>query len=278
MMYGVDAGVVLFILFVCFWVVFKYLCCSGEQKLGFIYLFYSFAIILCSLRIAQSTLVLASRGTQLQDKEPDEPSVVNILNNVSNALTFLFGCVIVYNTYILKCQLKLIPSITPVDPRTKKRRLLLALLFLSLILITCSGLVFFPDKGKSLKWFRIILWATLSTLFLSLAVLYLFMYCDLRSTLKENVFNQLDSERSKMRLQFFFFGFGYVCRGVAYGVMAYLWAHFTESDDQNYLFIIYMITAGNIIVADALPILFIACVHNSTFRDIQKTKEYYKNS
>ena len=81
-----------------------------------------------------------------------------------------------------------------------------------------------------------------------------------------------------MRLQFFFFGFGYVCRGVGYGVMAYLWAHFKESEDSNYLFIIYMITAGNIIVADALPILFIVCVHNSTFRDIKKTKQYYSNA
>ena len=102
MMYGVDAGVVLLVLFICFWVVLKYVCCSGEKKLGFIYLFYSFAIILCSLRIAQSILVLINRASGLQHNEPGEPSAVNILNNISNALTFLFGCVIVYNTYILK--------------------------------------------------------------------------------------------------------------------------------------------------------------------------------
>ena len=67
-----------------------------------------------------------------------------------------------------------------------------------------------------------------------LAVLYLAMYCDLRSTLKENVFKTLDGERQKMRLQFYFFGFGYVFKGVVYGLEAYLWYNFSLSDSQNY--------------------------------------------
>ena len=72
-------------------------------------------------------------------------------------------------------------------------------------------------------------WASLATLFVSLAVLYLFMYCDLRSTLKEHVFTSLDSERQKMRLQFYFFGFGYLFKGLAYGAEAYLWYSYEET-------------------------------------------------
>ena len=103
--YLVDAVVVTFILLWCFWIVLWYVCLSKEKKLGFIYLFYSFAIILCSMRIAQSVLVLYNNGETLQTNQPDDFTGVNLLNNLSNALTYLFGCVIVYNTFLLQQKL-----------------------------------------------------------------------------------------------------------------------------------------------------------------------------
>ena len=113
-----------------------------------------------------------------------------------------------------------------------------------------------------------------------LAVLYLVMYCDLRSTLAENVFKTLDGERQKMRLQFYFFGFGYVFKGVVYGLEAYLWYSFSSTDSQNYkyIFIIYLITALDVFVADAIPIFFIAFVHHTTFRDMSKSEKMYKQA
>ena len=103
--YLADAVVVTFILIWCFWIVAKYVCFSREKKLGFIYLFYSFAIILCSMRVAQSMLVLYNKGAKLKTNQPDDFTGVNLLNNVCNALSYLFGCVIVYNTFLLQQKL-----------------------------------------------------------------------------------------------------------------------------------------------------------------------------
>ena len=103
--YYVDAVVVSFILIWCFWIVLRYVCFSKEKKLGFIYLFYSFAIILCSMRIAQSVLVIYNEGSTLKANQPDDFTGVNLLNNICNALTYLFGCVIVYNTFLLQQKL-----------------------------------------------------------------------------------------------------------------------------------------------------------------------------
>ena len=155
----------------------------------------------------------------------------------------------------------------------------MALLCLSMILLICCALIFLPNKNNE-QIYRVIVWASLSILFLMLAVLYLVMYCDLRSTLKENVFKTLDGERQKMRLQFYFFGFGYVFKGLVYGLEAYLWYSFSTSDSQNYkyIFIIYLITALNVLVADAIPIFFIAFVHHTTFRDMSKSEKMYKQA
>ena len=102
------------------------------------------------------------------------------------------------------------------------------------------------------------------------------MYRELRNTLEENVFNQLDGERKRMALQFYLFGFCYVCSGVSYAIESWFWSTYTSTHDESNLFIIYVITACLITVGDGLPILYISCVHNSTFRDIQLTKQVYQ--
>ena len=144
-----------------------------------------------------------------------------------------------------------------------------------LLLIACSALVFLEYHGAT-EIIRIFLWVSISILFVTLALLYLCMYRELRNTLDENVFNQLDGERKRMALQFYLFGFCYVCSGVSYAIESWFWSTYTSTHDESNLFIIYVITACLITVGDGLPILYISCVHNSTFRDIQLTKQVYE--
>ena len=50
--YWVDAGILSMILFFVFYIILAFLCTRNEKKLGFIYIFYAYAVILCSLRLA----------------------------------------------------------------------------------------------------------------------------------------------------------------------------------------------------------------------------------
>ena len=109
------------ILFFCFYIILAFLCTRSEKRLGFIYIFYAYAVILCSLRLAQSSLVIFNKGYMLQDYQPDDLTVVNVLNYACDDLTFVFGCVIVYNTVVLQQNLSLIPSVDPEEPRLKRR-------------------------------------------------------------------------------------------------------------------------------------------------------------
>ena len=61
---------------------------------------------------------------------------------------------------------------------------------MTVILLACSAVsLVYDGKGKLIK---IITWGIIGILFVVLAVLYLIMYCSLRQTLEENVFNELD--------------------------------------------------------------------------------------
>ena len=100
--YAIDAFAMVCLLTLCFYIVLKYVCCPSEKIMGFIYMFYSFAVILCSLRLTQSLMVEINLANMLKENKPDQLTPVNILNTLSNTLTFLFGCVIVYNTFALQ--------------------------------------------------------------------------------------------------------------------------------------------------------------------------------
>ena len=100
--YAVDAFAMVCLLTLCFYIVLKYVCCPSEKIMGFIYMFYSFAVILCSLRLTQSLMVVLNLADMLKENKPDHITPVNILNTLGNTLTFLFGCVIVYNTFALQ--------------------------------------------------------------------------------------------------------------------------------------------------------------------------------
>ena len=65
--YWFDAVLLALILCFCLYIIAMYLCNRKEKKLGFIYIFYTYAVILCSLRLAQSILVITRKGSQLQD-------------------------------------------------------------------------------------------------------------------------------------------------------------------------------------------------------------------
>ena len=110
----------------------------------------------------------------------------------------------------------------PKAPKIKRQILFYALLILMLIQIACSGLTFLKYEGSTVIIQKII-WISIAALFVVLALLYSCMYCALRSTLHENVFEQLDSERDKMRVQFYLFGSSYLIKGVFYSVEGYLW-------------------------------------------------------
>ena len=61
--YWFDAILLALILCFCLYIVAMYLCNRKEKKLGFIYIFYAYAVILCSLRLAQSILVITKKGS-----------------------------------------------------------------------------------------------------------------------------------------------------------------------------------------------------------------------
>ena len=65
--YAIDAFAMVSILTLCFYIVLKYVCCPSEKIMGFIYMFYAFAIILCSLRLSQSFMVLFHLADMLKE-------------------------------------------------------------------------------------------------------------------------------------------------------------------------------------------------------------------
>ena len=114
----------------------------------------------------------------LQDYQPDDLTVVNVLNSACDDLTFVFGCVIVYNTVVLQQNLSLIPSVDPEEPRRKRKQMITTTAVMTVILVACSTVTLVCDLRYVV--INVVLWGTIGTLFVALAILYLVMYCALR--------------------------------------------------------------------------------------------------
>ena len=68
-----------------------------------------------------------------------------------------------------------------------------------------------------------------------------------------------------MRYQFYFFGLAYLCKSVTFAVETYIW---TESK----WFDVLLINAILLILCDVIPVIYIACVHNHTFKEMQYSR------
>lgn len=64
-----------------------------------------------------------------------------------------------------------------------------------------------------------------------------------------------------MKRQFYFFGFAYMLKCVDFGLELYFWK------DKDW-FTVTLLDAVVMIFTDVIPITYVACVHNNTFKDI----------
>ena len=64
-----------------------------------------------------------------------------------------------------------------------------------------------------------------------------------------------------MRRQFYFFGVAYCLKCADYGAELYFWIN-------NEWFLVTLCDTIIIIFTDVIPIMYVACVHNSTFQSV----------
>lgn len=71
-----------------------------------------------------------------------------------------------------------------------------------------------------------------------------------------------------MKRQFYFFGFAYLLKSIDFGVELYFWK-------QNQWFYVTLLDSIVMIFTDVIPITYVACVHNTTFKAILYAKLEY---
>ena len=97
----------------CFYIVIRYVCRSSDFKLGFIYYFYTFAILLSACRLTYVLLmVLEPDEVDFAFSVKETPAKItdtNIMDRICDSLFYVFGCVIVYSIYQIGQKLQMIP-------------------------------------------------------------------------------------------------------------------------------------------------------------------------
>ena len=111
--YFADAALFALNLIFCLYIVVRFVLRNKDLKLGFIYYFYTFAITLSAVRLAQMILMILKPDEvdfafyELTD--PAKSSPVNLMDRSCDIMLYLFGCVIVYSIFQIGQKLQMIP-------------------------------------------------------------------------------------------------------------------------------------------------------------------------
>ena len=68
-----------------------------------------------------------------------------------------------------------------------------------------------------------------------------------------------------MRFQFYFFGLAYLLKCACYAIEINIW------NEVNWFYVL-LLNSVLLILCDVIPIVYIACVHNHTFKEMQYNK------
>ena len=87
----------------CLYIVVRYVLRNKDLKLGFIYYFYTFAITLSAVRLAQMILIILKPDEvdfafyKITDHAMHSP--INLMDRSCDIMLYVFGCVIVYSIF-----------------------------------------------------------------------------------------------------------------------------------------------------------------------------------
>ena len=182
--YLADMMLLIVNLIFCCYIVIRYVCRNKELRVGYIYYFYAFAIIISAIRFSECVLVFTHPSQTdivlYEDiNESAQLTTNNLLDRLGDNVTFVFGCVIVFSIYLIQQKLQGVDSNLTFESEVQTRNrcwFFCLLLLLNLMFILNNVLLFLaPLQIYTYE----LAWIVNSIMFGLLALIYMITFVQL---------------------------------------------------------------------------------------------------